>query len=133
MQVESTLLFGSPAHSDQLAVELGAPSPLKGKKMLVPLTVRLPASAIALLPAGADGYAADLEVRVAAIDQKGDRSDVTILTWRVTRGQLPEGDETIEYATTLQVRRQPQDLVIAVYDTKSGALFSSTVRVAPVS
>ena len=133
MQVESALLFGYPAHSEELRVTIGRSEPLKRKRMLVPVTVRLPLSAIALLPAGDNEYVAELEVRIAAIDSRGDRSEVTTLSWRVTRSELPEGDESIEYTTALRMRRKPQDLVVAVYDTKSGALFSSTAQVDPVS
>ncbi len=133
MQVESTLLFGSPARTDQLVVELGATQELRRKRMLVPLTVRLPASAVALLPAGEDRFSAELEVRIAAIDDKGDRSEVITLPWRVMRSRQPEGDESLEYATALELRRRSQDLVVAVYDTKTGALFSSSIQVSPVT
>ena len=100
--------------------------------MIVPVTVRLPASAVALLPAG-DQFAADLEVRVAAIDGRGDRSEVTTLPWRVTREQLPEGDEELEFETAIRLRRTTQDLVIAVYDTNSGELFSASSSIVPAS
>lgn len=133
MQVESALLFGEPAHSDELAVVIGKATPQKRKKILVPVTIRLPVSAIALLLSGEDEYTAELEVRIAAIDERGDRSEVVTLPWLVTRRGLPNGDETIEYTTELQLRRRPQDLVVAVYDPKMGALFSSSTKIDPVS
>ena len=133
MQVESALLFGKPAHSDELEVVIGKSTPQKRKKMLVPVTIRLPVSAVALLPNGEDEYTAELEVRIAAIDERGDRSEVVTLPWLVTRRGLPNGDETIEYTTELQLRRRPQDLVVAVYDPKMGALFSSSTKVDPIS
>lgn len=132
MQVASSLLFGFPAHSQGLAVEFGSAQRDKRKTMIVPVTVRLPASSIALLPDG-DGYAANLEVRVAAIDQRGDRSEVTTLPWRVTRGQLPDGGEALEFEASLRLRRTAQDLVVAVYDTASGELFSASSSVVPTS
>jgi VWFA-related protein len=131
MQVASALLFGFPAHSQGLAVEFGSSQDHKRKTMIVPVTVRLPASAVALLPAG-DQYAADLEVRVAAIDGRGDRSEVTTLPWRVIR-QQPEGGEDLEFETSLRLRRTTQDLVVAVYDTNSGELFSASSSVVPAS
>jgi hypothetical protein len=100
--------------------------------MIVPVTVQLPAGAVALLPAG-DRYAADLEVRVAAIDGRGDRSGVTTMPWRVIREQLPAGDEALQFQTSLKLRRTTQDLVVAVYDTISGELFSTTSSVVPAS
>lgn len=133
MQVESSLLFGNPAGSDQLAVVIGKVNALKRKRMAVPVSLTLPASAVALLQTGDDEYVADLEIRVAAIDAKGDRSEVVTLPWRVVRNQLPDSDETLEYATALQLRRTSQDLVIAVFDTNSGELFSVSAKVDPVS
>ena len=133
MEVESALLFGYPAHSDQLVVEIGRSQLRKQKRMLVPVTVRLPLSSIALLPIGDDQYSAQLEVRIAALDARGDRSEVTILPWNVTRGELPEENEAVEFTTSILMRRQPHDLVVAVYDTNTGALFSSSVSVNPLS
>ena len=132
MQVASALLFGFPAHSQGLAVELGSVQRDKRKTMIVPVTLRLPAGAITLLPAGG-GYAADLEVRVAAIDGRGDRSEVATLPWRVTRDELPPGGEYLRFDTSLRLRRASQDLVVAVYDKSSGELFSASSAVAPAS
>jgi VWFA-related protein len=132
MQVASALLFGFPAHSQELAVEFGSSQREKRKTMIVPVTVRLPASAIALLPAG-DEFAANLEVRVAAIDGRGDRSGVTTLPWRVIREELPEGNEDLEFEISLRLRRAAQDLVVAVYDTNSGELFSASSSIVPAS
>ena len=132
MQVASALMFGFPAHAGGLAVEFGDSRSDKRRTMIVPVTVRLPASSVALLPAG-DRFAADLEVRVAAIDERGDRSEVTTLPWRVVRDELPAGDESLEFATSLRLRRTAQDLVVAVYDTNSGELFSASSSVVPAS
>lgn len=132
MQVASALLFGFPAHKDGLAVELGDSQPDKRRTMIVPVTVRLPASAVTLLPA-AGGFATRLEVRVAAIDGRGERSEVTTLDWPVVRSELPAGDESLEFAASLRLRRAAHDLVVAVYDTNSGELYSASSSVAPTS
>ena len=132
MQVASALMFGFPAHKDGLALEIGDSRRDKRKTMIVPVTVRLPADAVTLLPSG-DGFAASLELRVAAIDESGDRSEVTTLEWPVVRAELPTEDETLEFAASLRLRRAPQDLVVAVYDTLSGELFSATSTVVPTS
>ena len=131
-QVASALLFGNPAHSPGLAVELGSSQPEKRRRMIVPVSVRLPASAVALLPV--DGrYAADLEVRIAAIDERGDRSEVATVAWPVVREEQPAGDEALEFQTSLRLRRAAQDLVVAVYDSNSGELFSASSTVVPAS
>lgn len=80
-----------------------------------------------------DGYVAELQVRIAASDERGHRSAVTTLPWRVTREQPFDGTESIEFATSLEMRRLRQDLVVAVYDTNGGALFSPSARVGPIS
>ena len=101
--------------------------------MLVPLTVRLPADAVTLLATAPDHFSAELEVRVAAIDDRGDRSEVVTLPWHIVRTQRPETDETLEFATALRMRRRPQELVVAVYDTRTGELFSSSTQVRPLT
>ena len=133
MQVESSLLFGNPSGSDQLAVVIGASDPRRRHRMAVPVSLQLPASAVTLLATGNDEYVADLEIRVAAIDAKGNRSEVTTLPWQVIRGEVSGEQEPFEYSTALQLRRESQDLVIAVFDTQSGALYSASARVDPVS
>ena len=133
MEVESALLFGYPAHSDQLAVEIGKSQHRKQKRMQVPVTVRLPVSAIAFLPTSDNKYSAQLELRIAALDARGDRSEVTTLPWSVMRTELPAGHETVEFTTFIRLRQRPHDLVIAVYDTNTGALFSSSGSVDSVS
>jgi VWFA-related protein len=132
MQVASALLFGFPAHAQGLLVELGPSQRDKRRTMVVPVTVRLPATAVALLPSG-DGFAASLEVRVAAVDERGDRSEVATLPWPVLRDGLPAADEALEFETSLRLRRAAQDVVVAVYDTYSGELFSTTSSVVPAS
>ncbi len=132
MQVTSALLFGFPAHAQGLSVELGSSQRDKRRTMIVPVTVRLPATAVALLPSG-EGFAARLEVRVAAIDKRGDRSEVTTLAWPVVRDGLPAANEELEFEASLRLRRAAQDVVVAVYDTYSGELFSTTSSVVPAS
>ena len=133
MEVESALLFGYPAHSDQLVVEIGRSQREKQRRILVPVTVRIPVSSIALLPTDDHRYSAQLEIRIAALDARGDRSEVTTLPWNVVRTELPTGHETVEFTTSIRMRRQQHDLVVAVYDTNTGALFSSSGSVDPVS
>ena len=94
--------------------------------------MRLPASAVTLLPANG-GYAADLEVRIAAIDEDGGRSEVTTVPWAVVRETLEAGDEALEFETSLRLRRAAQDVVVAVYDTNSGELFSASSPVVPAT
>lgn len=132
MQVASALVFGFPAHSHGLAVELGDLQRQKRRTMIVPVTVRLPASAVAMLPTDG-GYAAALEVRIAAIDERGERSPVTTLAWPVVRAEQPAGDEALEFAASLRLRRAAQDVVVAVYDTNTGELFSASSTVLPAS
>ena len=132
MQVASALLFGSPAHRSGLAVEVGSSEREKRRTMIVPVTVTLPASAVTLL-SGDDGFAASLQVRIAAIDESGDRSEMTIVPWSVVREERPAAGEALEFETSLRLRRTAQDVVVAVYDTNSGELFSASSAVVPAS
>ncbi len=53
----------------------------------------------------------------------------------MSREQVAQGhddDESSELSTALRMRRQQQELVVAVYNRKTGALFSSSAQVDPI-
>lgn len=130
MAVESALLFGNPASPIPLTVEAG-PAQRRGVgKMDVPLTLRFPTDAVALLPVGPE-YVARLELRLAALDVHGGRSDVSVVPIEVRRDRLPVAGGSFDYETTVRLRRRPQDLVVSLYDQTSGAFLTATAQIGP--
>jgi hypothetical protein len=130
MQVESALLFGNPPTMQPLQVELGKPAKGGRGTVKLPVTVFIPLDRITMIPNG-DQNVADLELRVAALDENGRRSQVTVLPIKIAgRGHAAPG-QTSRYETTMELRKVKQSLVVALYDKSSGELLSSTLEVAP--
>jgi VWFA-related protein len=130
MAVESVLLFGSGPGVRPLALEVGRPEKTSRGRMRVPLRFELPVAEITFLPAGATRVA-DLELRVAAVDEQGGRSDVPVIPIRLTLPAESGSAGTAGHETALELRRTGNRLAVAVYDPLSGTIWSATADVRP--
>jgi VWFA-related protein len=128
--VESSLLLGGGPGIRPLSLQVGAPERVSLNVMRVRVRLSLPAAEVTLLPAG-DGRAADLELRVAAIDERGGRTEVPVIPVRVTAPRESPAGARLDYETTIELRRTRNRLAVAVYDPAAGTLWASTVEVAP--
>jgi hypothetical protein len=98
--------------------------------MRVPIRFELPVSEVTFLEAGGVRVA-DLELRVAAVDEYGGRSDVPVLPVRLTLPAEPAPAGVAAHETTLELRRTGNRLAVAVYDPLSGTIWSATADVRP--
>lgn len=128
--VESVLLFGSGPGVLSLDLEVGEPTTVSSRVMRVPISLELPTAQLTLLP-GAEGVIAELELRVAAIDDHGGRSEVPVVPMRVVVGDGREPAPSCRYQTMLELRRMRNRIVVAVYDPVTGYLWSATAEVKP--
>ncbi|MEM7582805.1 MAG: VWA domain-containing protein [Acidobacteriota bacterium] len=127
MMVESAQLFDLPLLGEQsLAVSFGEPTGVGFRKVLLPVRLEVPTEAITLLGIG-DKAGAELEIRVAATDDSGDRSDISVVPV-VLSGDATAGQIAV-LETQLKLRRQPHRLLISLYDPTSGNMFSKRVEV----
>ncbi len=124
MAVESALLFGSPTTEELLQVEFGEPRRAGRGRVEVPLVVLVPLDQLTFLPAG-DGVQADTELRLAVVDDGGDRSDIPTVPLIFQLAAGPEAGTYGRYETSLKMRRRPQRAVIALYDKASGRILSA--------
>jgi len=130
MAVESALLFGSPPSSRPLQAAIGKPEKSGRSTVRVPVTLTIPADAVTFLPIG-DGFEADLEIRIAAMDERGHRSSIPVVPYRVAAKHPPVAGDVMRKETVLELRREKQDIVVAIYDRVSGNLLSSTLQFTP--
>lgn len=130
LAVESALYFGTPASSQPLGVRLGRGARSGLRTMTVPVEVRIPADAITLLP-GPGGFGAQLELRVAVLDDRGATADTPVVPLSFSLAERPPPGSVLRYDTEIKMRRKPHDLVIAVYDVATGTILSSSVEVVP--
>jgi VWFA-related protein len=130
MAVESALLFGNPPSSRPLPVQVGKPERRGRNAARVPLSIAIPLDAVTAVPVG-DRRVAELELRVAALDHEGRRSEIPVVPLRmvVPADAAPGGH--VRYDTVVELRRVRQQLVVAIYDRGSGALLSTTLEIEP--
>jgi hypothetical protein len=130
MQVESSLLFGSPPSTEPLKLSFGRPQKTGIRKMNVPLVVEIPLDKVVFLPIE-DGFGASLELRVAVIDSSGARAEIPVVPLLITGPKEPEPGAVYTYETLLKMRRDEHRAVVAVYDQASGSMLSGTAEVSP--
>jgi VWFA-related protein len=132
MIVESALLFGNPPGAASMPMELGKPVASGRREIEVPVTIAIPLSSMTLVPY--DGkYVAELELRVSALDAKGNRADVPVIPIRLTTDKEPpkDGRGHVRYETRLKLRKIGQHLLLAIFDPVSGKITTAEADVVP--
>ena len=102
----------------------------QGRSVHVPIGLTIPLDSIALLP-GPDGHTARLELRVSTLDGKGVMSEVAVLPVTFS-GDRPQPGQHATYTAALDLRHKKSggdlDIVLALYDTQSGAILMGEDR-----
>ncbi len=130
MAVESILLFGEGPGSAALPVEVGTSTKTSGSTMTVPVTIRIPLEMLTTVPTD-KGVSAEVELRIAALDERGGRSEIPVIPIRFDMpGKAPAG-AFATYTTIVQLRRARNELVLAVSDAAGGSIYSARVEVQP--
>ncbi|MEM6793632.1 MAG: VWA domain-containing protein [Acidobacteriota bacterium] len=129
LMVESALRFGDAPAAVPLAAEVGRGKRSGWGKREVPLSLTIPMDEVTFLPQ-AKGLLAQLELRVAVLDERGNEAEIPVvpLTF-MAREQPKEGAKTV-YETSLKLRNQRHDLVVSIYDVASGKILSTKIEVA---
>jgi VWFA-related protein len=125
--VESALLFDGMPGARPLEVKLGPPG--RGKRPVVPIEVVIPMDEIAMIPEG-DHYVAELELRVAGLDESGDQNDIQVIPVPLSGPEPPPGSHAV-YEAGVKLRREAHDLVISLYDPLSDTLLVAKKRFEP--
>lgn len=130
MRVESAMNFGRDPEALRLLAELGSPAKAGRGTVDVPLTLAVPTELLNPVPLNGV-YISEMELRVAALDVRGDRSDMPVIPLRLTTSEaLPPG-RFAKYETKLKLRRIEQRLVFAVFDPLSGKIAMTEVTFNP--
>lgn len=130
MMVESAMLFGGAPDSAPLAIQAGQPVASGRREMEVPIALAIPVDAVTFVPL--DGkYAAELELRVAAVDTNGGRAAVPVIPVTLRSETQPQAGGSIRYETRLKLRRLPHRLTLAIFDPLSGKILTGAVDVVP--
>lgn len=132
MMVESSLLFGNPPGAASMPMQLGKPESSGRREMVVPVSLAIPLTSVTLVPYQGK-YLAELELRVSALDEKGNRSDVPVIPIRLSAESEPPKQEGghIRFDTRLKLRKIRQRLILAIFDPLSGKITTAEADVAP--
>ena len=124
MLLESAQLFDLPipGENQQLGISFGEPEAGGFRKVLVPLKLEIPLDQVTLLPYQG-GYAAQLELRVAATDDRGNNAAIPVIPVEL-RGQSADSAQVGIFEVSLKLRRRPHRLLVSLHDPTSGNLIS---------
>lgn len=127
--VESALLFGELPGAGSLGLALG-PAGKGRRKVTVPVELNIPMDEVAMLPFQGR-YVAELELRIGALDEFGDRNEIAAVPVKLEgAGPPPAGAHAI-YALEINIRNRPQDLVVSLYDPIGDRMLVATERFNP--
>lgn len=124
MVVESALLFGDPPSAKPLYLDFGTPK-RSARRLRVPLEVGIPMDHIVLVP-NRGRFQNRLDIRIAVLSDTGERSDVTLDTIIIDGASPPRPGQRFYYETTLNLRKRPHRIVVAVSDPVTGEILSSS-------
>ena len=132
MIVESALLFGNPPGAATMPMQVGKPVASGRKEIEVPVSLAIPLSSITLVPYQGK-YVAELELRISALDEKGNRADVPVIPIRMSMEEEPPAGSAahVRYDTRLKLRRIGQHLILAIFDPVSGKITTAEADVVP--
>jgi VWFA-related protein len=130
LRVESGLLLGEAPGTEPLELEVGKPRPSGFGRMKVSFTLTLRPEQLLLLPGGDGIPAATVELRVAALDERGGRSEVPVVP--VTLRGTPAGSAgPWRYESELELRKLGHRILVAVHDPATGRLFAAGREISP--
>lgn len=128
LETEAALLTGGTGGLP-LEVTLGEPS--GGRRTVeLPFSVRIPMDWVTMVPTGDGVFAANLELRVAALDENGDRSELTEIPIQLEGPDPPPGSHAT-YEAVVKLRRREQRLVFTLTDPLGSGTLSSTYDFTP--
>ena len=127
MRMESALMLGSLPDGIPMPMKLGTPVKAKGMTE-IPITLGLPVGALTIFPVNGQ-FRAQVQLRVAAADENGNRSDVPVLSVDLNSANPPKAGGFVRYQTTLKIRGKAKHIVVATYDPMSGKIATAEADV----
>jgi len=130
MMVESAMLFGNPPGSPAMPVQLGKPVRKGRHEMEVPFTLAIPTDAFTSVPLNGK-YASEVELRVAAQDERGNRSDIPVVPLQLSSDKEPAKGHFVRFQNKVTLRRTNQHLIFALFDPLSNKITTAEVDIKP--
>jgi VWFA-related protein len=130
MMVESAMMFGNAPGSPTMPVQLGK-AVRKGRQQIeVPFTLAIPTDAFTSVPLNGK-YASEVELRIAAQDERGDHSDIPVVPLQLSTDKEPEKGHFVRFQSKVTLRRTKQHLFFALFDPLSNKITTAEADVKP--
>jgi VWFA-related protein len=130
MMVESAMMFGNAPGSPTMPVQLGK-AVRKGRQQIeVPFTLAIPTDAFTSVPLNGK-YASEVELRIAAQDDRGDHSDIPVVPLQLSTDKEPEKGHFVRFQSKVTLRRTKQHLFFALFDPLSNKITTAEADVKP--
>ena len=130
MMVESAMMFGNAPGSPTMPVQLGK-AVRKGRQQIeVPFTLAIPTDAFTSVPLNGK-YASEVELRIAAQDERGDHSDIPVVPLQLSTDKEPQKGHFVRFQSKVTLRRTKQHLFFALFDPLSNKITTGEADVKP--
>ena len=129
MMVESTLRIGNPPSVAPLHAKIEPGTRAGIGKRKIPVKIAIPLGRLTFLPT-AQGFAAEAELRVAVLDDKGYATEeIPVVPMSLKTPRVPEQDAFKLYETSITLRNGRHELVLSLYDKPSGKILATKLEV----
>jgi len=130
MMVESAMMFGTPPGSLTMPVQLGKAVRKGRSEIEVPFTLAIPTDAFTSVPLNGK-YASEVELRIAAQDERGDQSEIPVVPLQLSTDKEPTKGHFVRFQSKVTLRRTKQHLFFALFDPLSNKITTAEADIKP--
>ena len=126
MLLESALLFGSLPNTVPMPMRAGTPERNAKGDTEIPLTLGFPVDALTVIPTNGK-YVGKVELRIAAADEHGNRSEVVSLPLDLASDKPPKAGGFVKYETKIKLHGKASRIAAVSYDMLSGKMAAGQI------
>jgi VWFA-related protein len=130
MMVESAMMFGTPPGSPTMPVQMGKAVRKGRSEIEVPFTLAIPTDAFTSVPLNGK-YASEVELRIAAQDERGDQSEIPVVPLQLSTDKEPTKGHFVRFQSKVTLRRTKQHLFFALFDPLSNKITTAEADIKP--
>ncbi|MEM9408539.1 MAG: hypothetical protein AAGA81_21080, partial [Acidobacteriota bacterium] len=128
--VEAGLLFGDTAGAGPLRVSFSPPRRAGRRRIEIDVELTIPLDLVELVQIGAR-HQGQLEVRMAALGEDGQRSETSTDPLTINGDRAPRPGDYYSYRSTLTLKRLPQRIQFTVHDLIGGDVLAVASSIDP--
>lgn len=126
MLLESALLFGSLPNTVPMPMRAGTPERNAKGDTEIPLTLGFPVDALTVISTNGK-YVGKVELRIAAADENGNRSEVVSMPLDLASDKPPKAGGFVRYETRIKLHGKASRIAAVSYDMLSGKMAAGQI------